>query len=183
MATKLRIAAKILECLQDTKAAVAGCMLFLKGLHNLPAIGETFSTYYKGGIKSWVFKDSRLEIVKSVLSLNFGISKFIAARFSSELHDVTNWPGIPLPTKGKAELIHPLVIYPFTVKEIFDKEELLENQLNYIHHMSTQRVDPEADCLRGKTLCLKHTNTEHKMRSIKRFHYRVKCSGIRYGVI
>ena len=128
MATRLRVLSKILECLQDTKAAVAGCMLFLKGLHNLPAIGEIFSTCFKGGIKSRVFKDSRLEIVKSVLSLNFGISKFIA-RFSSELHDVTNWPGIPLPTKGKAELIHPLVIDPFTVKEIFDKEESPENQL------------------------------------------------------
>ena len=155
MATRLRVLSKILECLQDTKAAVAGCMLFLKGLHNLPAIGEIFSTYFKGGIKSRVFKDSRLEIVKSVISLNFGISKFIA-RFSSELHDVTNWPRIPLPTK--AQLIHPLVIDPFTVKEIFDKEELPENQLtldtagfglNYVINSKREVLwaDEDATCI------------------------------------
>ena len=73
MATKLRVVSKILECLQETKVAAAGSMLFLEELHNLPAIGETFSTYFKGGIKSRVYKDSRLESVKSVLSLNFAI--------------------------------------------------------------------------------------------------------------
>ena len=84
MAAKLRVVSKILECLQDTKAAVVGCMLFLEELHNLPATGETFPTYFKGGIKSKVYKDSRLENVKSVLSLNFAISEFVV-RFSGEI--------------------------------------------------------------------------------------------------
>ena len=128
MATKLRAVSKILECLQDTKAAAAGCMLFLEKLHNLSAIGENFSTHFKGGIKSRVYKDSRLENVKSVLSFNFAISDFIA-RFSGELPDVTNWPRIHLQIRG--ETIHPLVIDPYVVKEIFDWEELQlpENQL------------------------------------------------------
>ena len=128
MATKLRIVAKILECLQDTKAAAVGYMLFLEKLHNLPAIEETFSTYFKRGIKSRVYKDSRLENVKSVLSLNFGISEF-AARFSGELPDVRNWPRIRLSNRGKS--IHPLVIDPEIVKKIFDTEEfqLPENHL------------------------------------------------------
>ena len=120
MATKLRVVSKILECLQETKVAAAGCMLFLKELHhNLPAIGETFSTYFKGGFKSRVYKNSRLENVKSVLSLNFAVSEFIA-RFSRELPDVRNWPRIHLPTRG--ETIHPLIIHPEVVKEIFDNE-------------------------------------------------------------
>ena len=55
-AKKLRVASKILECLQDTRAAAVGCMLFLEELHNLPAIEETVSTYFKGGIKSRVYK-------------------------------------------------------------------------------------------------------------------------------
>ena len=120
MAAQLRVVSKILECLQDTKAAVAGCMLFLEELHNLPGIGETFSTYFKGGMKSILYKDSRLENVKSVLSLNFAISKFVA-RFSSELPNVRNWPRIHLATRG--ETIHPLLLDVDVVKEIFDKEE------------------------------------------------------------
>ena len=127
-ATKLRVVSQILECFQDTKAAAAGCILFLKNLHNLPAIGETFSTYFKGGIKSRIYKDSRLENVKSVLSLNFAVLEFIA-RTSGELPDVTNWPRIHLPIRG--ETIHPLVIDYFIVKKILDNKELQlpENQL------------------------------------------------------
>ena len=66
--------------------------------------------------------------MKSVLSFNFAISDFIA-RFSGELPDVTNWPRIHLQIRG--ETIHPLVIDPYVVKEIFDREELQlpENQL------------------------------------------------------
>ena len=120
MATKLRVVSKILECFRNAKVAVAGCMLFLEELHNLPGTGETFSTYFKGGIKSRVYKDLRLENVKSVLSLNFAVSEFIA-RFSGELPNVGNWPRIHLPTRG--ETIHPLVIHSEVLKEIFDNEE------------------------------------------------------------
>ena len=100
MAAQLRVVSKILECLQDTKAAVAGCMLFLEELHDLPGIGQTFSTYFKGGMKSKFYKDWRLEIVKSVLSLNFAISEFVA-RFSGELPNMRNWPRITCLPKAK----------------------------------------------------------------------------------
>ena len=128
MATKFRVVAQILECLQDTKAAVTACMLVLEKLHNLPAIGKTFSAYFKGAIKSKLHKDSRLENMKSVLSLNFGISGFVA-RFTGELPNINKWPRIHLPTRG--ETIHPLVIDPLVVMEIFDMEkfQLPENQL------------------------------------------------------
>ena len=138
MATKLRVVSKILECLQETKVAVAGCMLFLEELHNLPAIGETISTYFKGGIKSRVYKDSRLENVKSVLSLNFAVSEFIA-RFSGELPKVRNWPRIHLPTR--CESIHPLIIHADVIKKIFDKEEfqppenhVISKEIRWIDH-------------------------------------------------
>ena len=78
MAIKLRLVSKILECLQETKIAAAGCVLFLKELHNLPAIGETFSIYFKGGIKSIFYQGWRLVNGKSVLSLNLAVSEFIA---------------------------------------------------------------------------------------------------------
>ena len=128
MAAKLRVASKILECLQDTKVAAVGCMLFLEELHNLPAIGETFSTYFKGGIKSKIYKDSRLETVKSVLSLNFAISEFVA-RFSGELLHVRDWPRIHLSTRS--ETIHPLFLDTDAVMEILDMEKFQppENQV------------------------------------------------------
>ena len=120
MAAKLRVVSKILECLQDTKAAVAGCMLFLEELHNLPGIGETFTTYFKGGMKSKLHKDSRSENVKSVLSLNFAILEF-AAKFSSELPNMKNWPRIHLSARNKT--IHPLFLDNDVVKKILGMEE------------------------------------------------------------
>ena len=120
MAAKLRVVSKILECLQDTKAAAAGCMLFLEELHNLPGIGETFTTYFKGGMRSKFYKDSRLENVKSVLSLNFAILEF-AAKFSIKLPNMKNWPRIHLSARNKA--IHPLLLDNDVVKKILGMEE------------------------------------------------------------
>ena len=120
MAAKLRVVSKTLECLQDTKAAAAGCMLFLEELHNLPGIGEMFTTYFKGGMKSKLYKDSRLENVKSVLSLNFAILEFVA-KFSGELPNMKNWPRIHLSTGNKT--IHPLFLDNDVVKKILGMEE------------------------------------------------------------
>ena len=120
MAAKLRVVSKILESLQDTKAAAAGCMLFLEELHNLPGIGEMFTTYFEGGMRSKFYKDSRLENVKSVLSLNFAILEF-AARFTGELPNMKNWPRIHLSTRNKT--IHPLFLDNDVVKKILGMEE------------------------------------------------------------
>ena len=136
MAAKLRVVSKILECLQDTKTAAACCMLFLGELNNLPAIGETFSTYFKGGIKSKVYKTSRLENVKSVLSLNLAVSEFVA-KFSGELPDLKNWPRIHLPRtilqvlRRRRETIHPLFLDIDVLKEILEQQKLQppENQV------------------------------------------------------
>ena len=120
MAAKLRVVSKILECLQNTKTAAVGCMLFLEELHNLPGIGETFTTYFEGGMRSKFYKDSRLENVKSVLSLNFAIFEFVA-RFTGELPNMKNWPRIHLSTGNKT--IHPLFLDNDVVKKILGKEE------------------------------------------------------------
>ena len=165
MATKLRVVSKILECLQDTKEVTAGCMLFLEKLHTLPAIGETFATYFKGGIKSRAYKDSRLENVKSVLSLNFAISELVA-RFSGELPNVTNWPRIHLPTRGKT--IHPLVIDPWAVKKLFgDKEfqppenHLISDQSVYSLHVS---FNSKRDLLQVDKDCINIVNRSGDMK-------------------
>ncbi|CAB4010981.1 Hypothetical predicted protein [Paramuricea clavata] len=92
VAAKIRVVSKILECLQDTDEAVVGCMLFLEELHNLPAIKETFSTYFQGGIKSWFYNDYRLEIIKPVIRLNFAVLEFVA-KFSGEMTSETSETG------------------------------------------------------------------------------------------
>jgi hypothetical protein len=125
MAAKIRVVSKILECLQDTKAATSGCMLFLKDLNHLPAIGETLSTYFKytsfsSYFKSMFYKDARLENVKSVISLNLAVSEFVA-KFSGELPNVRNWPRIHLSTEN--ETIHPLLLDIDVVQQIFRDEE------------------------------------------------------------
>jgi hypothetical protein len=125
MAAKLRVVSKILECLQDTKEAATCCMVFLEDLHKLPGVGKEFQSYFKGGIKSIAYKDSRLENIKSVLSLNFAISEFVA-NFSGELPDLKKWPRIHLPRTmlqlllGRRETMHPLFLDIDVVKEIFE---------------------------------------------------------------
>ncbi len=143
MAAKLRVVSKILECLQDTKAAADGCMLFLEELHNLPGIGETFTTYFKGGMRSKFYKDSRLENVKSVLSLNFAIFEFVA-RFTGELPNMKNWPGIHLSTRNKT--IHPLFLDNDVVKKILGMEEFQSP----IQGISTELLSGDFCCTNSK---------------------------------
>ncbi|CAB4031688.1 Hypothetical predicted protein [Paramuricea clavata] len=120
MAAKLRVVSKILECLQDTKAAASGCMLFLKELNHLPGIGETFSTYFGFTWKSIFLKTAQLENVKWVLCLNFVVSEFVAT-FSDELPNVQNWPRIYLSTGGHT--MHPLLLNIEVVENIFPNVE------------------------------------------------------------
>jgi hypothetical protein len=161
MAVKLRVVSKILECLQDTKAAVAGCMLFLEEFHNLPAIGETFSTYFKGGIKSRFYKDSRLENVKSVLSLNFAILEFVA-RFSGESPNVRNWPRIHLSTR---ETIHPLILDDDVVGDIFKKRLIFESLGNQI--ISFQ-IDASRYCINSKGQLIASSYYDARVRILNR---------------
>lgn len=156
MAAKLRVVSMILECLQDTKLAAVSCMEFLERLNNLPAIGETFSAYFKGGIKSRVYKASRLENVKSVLILNFAVSDFVA-KFSGKLPDHQNWPRINLSLskiqlffKGK-ETIHPLFLDVDVLKDIFSQQEFQppENQV-----ISKDKINLRCCCINSKSQLL-----------------------------
>lgn len=150
MAARLRVVCKILECLQDIKVAISCSLLFLKELHNLPAIGEVF---LKGVINSRSKQVS--EHVKSVLSLNFAVSEFVA-KFSNQLLDVKNWPRIQLPTR--CETIHPLFLDADVVKAIFEKEEfqLPKNQI------TLDKLRWSCCCVNSKGLLLasarKHVN-------------------------
>ena len=52
MAGKLRIASRILGCLDDPEAAVHDCLLYLEGLQNLPARQAIFTVWQEKGFTS-----------------------------------------------------------------------------------------------------------------------------------
>ena len=94
-AAKLRVVSEMLEWLESPKTAVTSCVLFLKKLHDLPAVRERFSVYLDGGVKSFWNKAERVENVKSVMMINYVLYQF-TSKFSSKYHSVLNWPTIQL---------------------------------------------------------------------------------------
>ncbi len=76
MASKLRIASRILECLDDPEAAVRDCLLYLTELQDLPAVQAMFSVWYDSdkGITSRLrarFNQSKRNVnVESIQMIN-----------------------------------------------------------------------------------------------------------------
>ena len=95
-AAKLRVVSEILENLESPKAAITGCLSFLRDLHSLPAMREIFSVYLNGGVKSLLGKEERAANVKSVMLINYVLYQF-TFKFSQST-DRLNWPA------GKIEL-------------------------------------------------------------------------------
>ena len=95
LAAKLRIISEILECLKSPETAITGCLSFLKRLHSLPAIQETFSVYLNGGMKSLLNKSERVENVQSVMLINRVLFQYVS-KFSSKYSIVLAWPTIEL---------------------------------------------------------------------------------------
>ena len=94
-ATKLRVVAQILECLERPDTAVTSCVFFLEELHDLPAVREIFSVYLGGGVKSMFGKTERVEHVKSIMMINYVLYQFVQ-KFSSQYYGEFNWPYIQL---------------------------------------------------------------------------------------
>ena len=90
-AAKLQVVSEILENLESPKAAITSCLSFLRDLHSLPAIRETFSVYLKGGVKSLLGKEERTGNVKSIMMINYVLFQF-TIKFGGKLTDRLNWP-------------------------------------------------------------------------------------------
>ena len=95
MACKLRVVARILECLENPDLTTTTCALFLQELHSLSAVQEVFSVYLSGGLKSMLNKAERFENIKSVIITNFTVFDFTAI-FGSNYPDIETWPTIEL---------------------------------------------------------------------------------------
>jgi hypothetical protein len=103
MASKLRIASRILEGLQDPDAAAQDCLLYIEELHNMPAVREIFSVHVKGGMKSRLNQAKRLEKSRSITTLNFTLLEFIS-KFTKTSVGCFNWPVIDL----RGHTFHPI---------------------------------------------------------------------------
>ena len=94
-AAKLRIVSEILEYLESPETTITGCLSFLKKLHSLPAIEDTFSVYLNGGLKSLLNKSERVENVRSVMLINYVLFQYVS-KFSSKFSTMLAWPTIEL---------------------------------------------------------------------------------------
>ncbi|CAB4036533.1 Hypothetical predicted protein [Paramuricea clavata] len=110
MASKLRIASRILEGLEDPEAAVHDCLLYLKELQDLPAVQAMFSVWRDSdkGIASRLrarfYKEQRNVNVESIQMIN-ALLIDLTIKFTNIKMGVCNWPTIKI---GK-DLHHPLL--------------------------------------------------------------------------
>ncbi|CAB4013983.1 Hypothetical predicted protein [Paramuricea clavata] len=119
MASKLRIASRILECLDDPEAAVRDCFLYLKELHDLPAVQAMFSVWYNSdkGITSRIrarFNKKKRDVnVDSIQMIN-ALLIDLAMKFTNISMGCLNWPTIKI---GKV-IYHPVLHNNAVLKEI-----------------------------------------------------------------
>ena len=110
MASKLRIASRILEGLEDPEAAVHDCLLYLKELQDLPAVQAMFSVWRDSdkGIASRLrarfYKKKRNVNVESIQMIN-ALLIDLTKKFTNIKMGLLNWPTIKI---GK-DFYHPLL--------------------------------------------------------------------------
>ena len=103
---------RILESLEDPDAATEMCKLYLKELHDVPAVKEMFSVYLHGAKKFHFYKTKRLEIVMSVNMINLVLYNIIF-KFTKLPLNLFNWPRIEIGDRA----YHP----------ILENSEIMEN--------------------------------------------------------
>ena len=104
LACKLRVISRMLESVEDPKAVVDTCMLYLEELHSLEGIQEMFSVHIAGGLKARFNKRTRQDTMSSVIMISYVLAKF-TLHFVGRNYNLFNWPKIEL--KGRS--FHPLL--------------------------------------------------------------------------
>ena len=108
-AAKLRIVSDILECLDSPDTAVASCLSFLKKLHSLPAIQQTFDVYINGGVKSLMSKAERVDNVKSVMLVNYVLFDY-AWKFGGKYPALQCWPTVEISDRSFRPILEWMLI-------------------------------------------------------------------------
>jgi hypothetical protein len=106
MASKLRIASRILEGLEDPEAAVHDCLRYLKQVQDLPAVQAMFSVWRDSdkGIISRLRARFNKEKVESIQMINALLIDF-TIKFTNIKMGLLDWPTIKI---GK-DFYHPLL--------------------------------------------------------------------------
>ncbi|XP_046842993.1 uncharacterized protein LOC124437027 [Xenia sp. Carnegie-2017] len=107
LAVKVKIVAKILECLDCPEEAIDFCTQYMKKLHQLEEVRKKFSLHIKGGWKAKLsnITDDRMKIIKPVMLLNRQLYDFIASIKDYNSH-VLGWPTIEL---GEGQSFNPIL--------------------------------------------------------------------------
>ena len=107
VACKLRIASSILEkFLDDPEAGAQDCLLYLRELHDLPAIRQTFKVHQDGGgFKSYFKTKKRSEIVESITAINGILFDFILNFTEMIRSRPFKWPDVQLTNSERKEHI------------------------------------------------------------------------------
>ena len=121
MACKLRIVSRILETFLDNPETGAhDCLLYLRELHDLPAIRQTFTVHKNGGFKSFFKTTKRSEIVESITAINNILFDFIL-NFTEMIRSCSiKWPVVQLTNSERHEHIF---VSEYNMKQKFQEEE------------------------------------------------------------
>jgi hypothetical protein len=147
MASKLRIASRILECLDDPEAAVRDCLLYLKELHDLPAVQAMFSVWYDSGkgiasrLRARFNQKKRNVNVDSIQMIN-ALLIDLAMKFTniSMGSGCLSWPTIKI---GK-EIYHPIL----NNNAVLGEREKNDMQFTWIWKLP-ERIDYHGCALTG----------------------------------
>ena len=122
MASKLCIASRILEGLDDTEAAVQDCLLYLKELHDLPAVQSMFSVWLGSGkgitsnLRTRFNKTKRNENIESIQIINAALVHFVI-KFEVRSKAPFNWPQIQTIKRS----YHPLLESHTLIRKISEE--------------------------------------------------------------
>ena len=93
LAIQYRVMATLLEKVDNLPEALAVCRLCLEELHSMPAVRKSLEVQLKQGLKSWLNKAEREEIIRSVCRMNrviFNVTQIVGE--DANLQNLLCWP-------------------------------------------------------------------------------------------
>ena len=117
MASKLRIASRILGSLEDPEAAVHDCLLYLKELQDLPAVQSMFTVWLEQGftsrLRAFFNQKKRNVMIESIQAIHRLLLN-LAMEFTKMKMAASNWPTINI----GSVTYHPILLNEEIMKEI-----------------------------------------------------------------
>ena len=136
MAAKLRVQSRLLLSFENPAVAKVCKEVYLKNLHELPAMVKIFRNDLEGGLFSGFNKTERHELVQSVSMINLVLFQFLAC-FTKQLMNVYDWPLI-----GNDDwMYNPLIPDEAILRELLHAEIEVPNLLLF------EAIQSELTCI------------------------------------